>query len=357
MLVGRAMAAWGMAVALGIAVPWTAGAQQEVLNELLAGLAPGVGARAGAMGDAFVAVADDASAFYWNPAGLAMQPHARELHWATVRHGSSDVALTDLGTMFDVANGRELGPGDFDFLAGLADDRVFLGASAMAGYRSGRWAFGACAQALTASDVTRRAEGRVRVTSWGMDFTTVGVAYADSLTDRLHWGVEAGKLFSGRGWARGNVVRHASGETINQIVKNTEHASAWTANVGLLYLADDQTRVGLVGRNVISPELRFPGAPAITCDPSFDVGVAWTDPEQGLTVSADLHNVTGSNYVNAAPSAGLEKRLSPSWLARVGVDDESILAGVGLEAGSFQLDLGFGVHPTERLMLTIRTTP
>jgi len=356
-VVGRAKVAWGLAVALSIATPGAAEARREALNELLAGLAPGIGARAGAMGDAFVAVADDATALFWNPAGLAIRPHARELHWATVRHGSSDVALTDLGTMFDAVNGRELGPGDFDFLAGLADDRVFVGASAMAGYRSGRWAFGAFTQALTASDVTRRAEDRVRVTSWGMDFTTVGVAYADSLTDRLHWGVEAGRLFSGCGWARGNVVRHASGRTINQIVKNTEHASTWTANVGLLYLADDQTRVGLVGRNIISPELDFPGAPAVTCDPSFDLGVAWADPEQGLTVSADLHNLTGSNYVNARPSAGLEKRLSPSWLARVGVDEESILAGVGLEAGSFRLDLGFGVDPTEHLMLTVRTSP
>ena len=34
----------------------------------------GVGARAAAMGDAFVAVADDASALYWNPAGLALLP-------------------------------------------------------------------------------------------------------------------------------------------------------------------------------------------------------------------------------------------------------------------------------------------
>ena len=30
----------------------------------------GVGGRASAMGDAFIAIADDASALYWNPAGL-----------------------------------------------------------------------------------------------------------------------------------------------------------------------------------------------------------------------------------------------------------------------------------------------
>jgi len=36
----------------------------------------GVGARADAMGDAFVAVANDATAAFWNPAGLALLPNA-----------------------------------------------------------------------------------------------------------------------------------------------------------------------------------------------------------------------------------------------------------------------------------------
>ncbi|MDI6782043.1 MAG: UPF0164 family protein, partial [bacterium] len=34
----------------------------------------GVGARAAGMGEAFTAVADDSSAVYWNPAGIACQP-------------------------------------------------------------------------------------------------------------------------------------------------------------------------------------------------------------------------------------------------------------------------------------------
>ncbi len=45
---------------------------QDVTESGLAFLRIGVGARASAMGEAFVAVADDASATYWNPAGLAL---------------------------------------------------------------------------------------------------------------------------------------------------------------------------------------------------------------------------------------------------------------------------------------------
>jgi hypothetical protein len=44
----------------------------DVTESGLAFLRIGVGARASAMGEAFVAVADDASATYWNPAGLAL---------------------------------------------------------------------------------------------------------------------------------------------------------------------------------------------------------------------------------------------------------------------------------------------
>jgi hypothetical protein len=44
----------------------------------------GVGARAAGLGDAFVAVADDASALYWNPAGLALLP-SNQVHFTHIQ--------------------------------------------------------------------------------------------------------------------------------------------------------------------------------------------------------------------------------------------------------------------------------
>lgn len=57
-------------------------------------LTVGVGARALAMGGAFVAISDDASATYWNPAGL-VQLRQREVHFM---HASrfSDMVQTDV---------------------------------------------------------------------------------------------------------------------------------------------------------------------------------------------------------------------------------------------------------------------
>ena len=61
------------ATALGFAFPPSAGAQgvSKVGTTAADFLQIGVGARATAMGGAFVAVSDDAASLYWNPAGLA----------------------------------------------------------------------------------------------------------------------------------------------------------------------------------------------------------------------------------------------------------------------------------------------
>ncbi|MBD3292440.1 MAG: hypothetical protein GF393_05920 [Armatimonadia bacterium] len=307
------------------------------------------------MGDAFVAVADDASAFYWNPAGLSLYPDEQEIHWATARQGSGDLAFTDLDVMFDVVSSREIGPGAFELLQNLADDRVFVEASAFMGYRTGRWALGVFAQALTATDIVREAEDRISLDGWGMDITMVGVAYGESFDEKLHWGLQAGKLYSGRGFARGDVLRSETGETINEVDQNTEHAETWSATAGLLYLHSENLRVGLVSRNFISPELVYGNGDRVQYDPAFDVGLAWIDEEQGLIVSADLHNATKANQVGCHAMAGVEKQLSPDLYARLGANASSVFGGIGWMAGSIALDATFGADPSERLMLTIRS--
>ena len=53
--------------------------EQRVATSMLTFVKIGLGARAVAMGEAFVPVADDATTMYWNPAGLALL-EARHLH-------------------------------------------------------------------------------------------------------------------------------------------------------------------------------------------------------------------------------------------------------------------------------------
>ena len=63
------MRKWGVMTAA--LLPCIAGAQTSVAKYAGEFIALGVGGRALAMGGAFVAVANDVTAGYWNPAGLA----------------------------------------------------------------------------------------------------------------------------------------------------------------------------------------------------------------------------------------------------------------------------------------------
>ena len=67
------------AVALGFAAV-SKGAIAEEGSHAAEFLSHGVGARALGMGSSFVSIADDATAAYWNPAGLVQIPTARFCH-------------------------------------------------------------------------------------------------------------------------------------------------------------------------------------------------------------------------------------------------------------------------------------
>ena len=76
-MITTSRARWGLAPLLGLALLAPPARAQFTLGEQRAGTASGtflrigLGARATGMGESFVAVANDPSAIYWNPAGLA----------------------------------------------------------------------------------------------------------------------------------------------------------------------------------------------------------------------------------------------------------------------------------------------
>lgn len=72
----------------------------------------GIGARANAMGGAYVAMANDASAMYWNPAGL-------------VQSGKNELAVSHLDWLVDV---------DYEYLGYIHQITPNLGVGAFAGY-------------------------------------------------------------------------------------------------------------------------------------------------------------------------------------------------------------------------------
>lgn len=88
---------------VALALPSLAGAAQEFEKVGTIGgqfLKIGIGARATAMGCAFVSVADDASAVYWNPAGIARI----QKNVASVNHTAwlADISFTQAAYLFHI---------------------------------------------------------------------------------------------------------------------------------------------------------------------------------------------------------------------------------------------------------------
>ena len=176
-----------------------------------------VGARALGMGGAFVAVANDGSASWWNPAGLATGPFV-------------DVSLGG----------------------------AFAGADPSPGLRA--WGLAVATPALAASyyrlsitDIDSlgstvvpgagRQEGRVGVPSQSLKLGQFGVTVVHSLFSRLH----AGATFK---------YVHGSAEGTGS--DSTEHHV--DADIGVLGVAG-AVRLGLTARNLAEPVLHRPGGP------------------------------------------------------------------------------------------------
>src|SRR5436309_2303736 len=76
---GSGVRSWGLWIFLIVTLTTTPNSQLATRNAVAAGpgtaagdsLSLGMGPRAAAMGEAFTGLADDASAIYWNPAGMS----------------------------------------------------------------------------------------------------------------------------------------------------------------------------------------------------------------------------------------------------------------------------------------------
>jgi hypothetical protein len=296
--------------------PWSARAQGVEV----------VGMRALGMGGAFVAVADDASATYWNPAGLVTGP----LFSAVAEFGQAEVGPTPLPAS---------GPGTWIGSASRNGTLVALGTWPVGGafYRvSAAAARVGTPPAASAGETTSRLD---RLTT-----THVGVNVLQTIATGLHVGAALKYVHGSAGVAS---ITPAPSDPLDASERlDTRGSSRFDMDAGVM--VDLRTvALGLTVRNLFEPE--FDTAVAgehLELPRQVRAGVAFR-PSHGLTLSldADLTRSPDLGGDRRSLAGGAEQRV---WNDRAAVrggfrvstagDARPILttgASIGLRTGMF----------------------
>jgi hypothetical protein len=262
-----------------------------------------LGTRASGMGGAFVAVADDASAVYWNPAGLATSGRLFNLS-IDFTQGEPDLDIT--GTDSD----RERSAG----LAAIATPPL-----GMSYYRLA---------------VTRIAPGTSGAQLQRFVTHNAGITLVQSIVGRV---------------AVGSTLRYVRGETSN----------AFDADIGAMAVLGSQFRAGLTVRNVRQAEFETESNELIKMKRQSRAGVAYVGVP-GLIVSADLdlERTAGSVGEERNFAAGAEAQLFPRAAVRAGfrVNTEDV-SRYGLASGHPRVyTLGTSITTIRSLIVDAQVT-
>ena len=272
---------------IALFIPATSNAQNVSKAGTTAGefLQIGVGARATAMGNAFVASVDDASALYWNPAGLAQMPGTEALamhsEWlAEINFDYVGVGL-NLGTMGTV---------------------------------------GVSLTMLSMPEMLVRTEDRQEGTGETFDAAdmAVGLSYGRAITDRFSVGV-TGKYIQQRIW-------HSTAQAFAIDIGTqfrTDFFGGLTIGATLYNFGTDMRMNGRDLRTFVDPDPRQLGnnnripvnyeLDAFALPLNFQFGIT-ARPVQSrmhqLTISADaLHPSSNQESVNLGVEYGFQRRV------------------------------------------------
>jgi hypothetical protein len=246
-----------------------------------------VGARALSVGQAFVSVADDASALYWNPAGLVQLPQ----HEAMLSYEQ---------------------PLDLDGLRG---------GFAAAVLHTRPLSFGLGWQHQSLADAARE------------DLVYIGLAHT-AVRRSLGAFVSAGATLK---LAHVGLDRDAFADVPGLSGGQTR----WTADLGLLLVPIPNVTAGVAVRNLGRPQFDLlEGGERTTLQNETEWGVSLRWREDAWLHVARVRHPGG----DAVTKLGAEMRIAGVLDVRAGYGREQVTGGVGIGWSGWQLDSAFRVH-------------
>jgi hypothetical protein len=291
---------------------------------------PPVGARASALGGAFTAVANDSTAFFWNPAGLV---YGRLLRAGF--YGGN--VFQDRGELVNRLRSEQ--PGDHSTLEG--DETLGFSVS-----------FAMLGVAITDSTQTASFLQEDILVSRGLESLDVALTFVQSLpVDELTIG---GNVRFIRGTAFESATQAKDVPTDERNVKDLVNAATASdgrseselgLDLGILYQPTEWVRLGLTGRNLNEPTFHTETGTEIVLHRQTRAGVAFFfEPGYAVAVDLDLtaRQVAGGGDSWRELAIGAEKSWRRGRIAiRGGLRTEA--AGGRLERPGFSLGVGLGV--------------
>jgi hypothetical protein len=301
---------WGVcAVAAALLlVAATAGAANKYAGEFLT---HGVGARALGMGSAFVAVADDVTAGYWNPAGVADVEHraVQLMHSETF----GDVVNYDTGAYVQPLGGGaavavtmvRLAVDDIPFTDFVQDeDRII--------YDPSRITWESDSESALFVSYARRTSDRLRV---GGNLKMIRKSVGEYSCYGLGFDVGA-KFDAWQGTTFGINVQDATTTFLSWDTKQRERIMP-TAKVGVAYA---RPVASMDGRLIVAADADFRFENRVLAD-EYHVGAVTADTHYGAEFV--YHELVG---------------------VRAGLAMGQLTAGAGLTLGGFAVEYAFGKH-------------
>ncbi|NTV51399.1 MAG: PorV/PorQ family protein [Candidatus Firestonebacteria bacterium] len=282
----------GLLAVLGL---WLPGAQMIFAADGDAGqagafLTYGAGARAMGMGRAFVGLADDATAVYWNPGGLA--------------NVAQNQVILQHTTLID--------SNAYDY---VGYDQIFP-------------TIGTLGVGLV---MLNQPEAEFRDS-----YDVVGSSFKNQ---------EIGFLI---GFGTDITTSLAAGATL-KVVSQTLMGSSGAGfglDVGLMYHPYPMLNIGLAFQNLVAPQIKLKDdAEHYPLNLVFGVGSKFF----GDTLKVDLDVSKSSEQNSLKPRLGLEDSPIPDLFLRAGIDDTEIGLGAGYRYAGFQLDYALGLQAVEMM--------